>query len=434
MSKISTIIKREYLSRVKKKTFLLTTILLPVIFLGGSVLIGFLTASSKQDFKLAVVDESKIFEQKLWDSSKSKVITYLAVSKLDSIKTNYEAKGYDAVMHIKPLANNRLDTNSITIYTDGTLGLETTSYLEDRLNSVYQSKLLSDNGMSISAIDSIDAIDVKFNTETKDKNSVSTTVASSIAGFCGFLLYLTLFIYGMMVMRGVMEEKTNRIAEVIVSSVKPFELMMGKVIGIGLVGLTQFLIWAVLIGVIGSIFGTMYAVNSISPDQLTQVQGAAKIASKSDAVSGIFSTLSSINWLKIGGCFIFYFLGGYLLYASLFAAVGSLVDEDVSDAQGFTTPITLPIIIAFIIATQAVNDPNSGLAVAASIFPLTSPLVMMARLPFNPPVWQIIASMLCLVLAFWGAVWVAGKIYRQGILMYGKKLKWKDVFSFFKMK
>jgi ABC-2 type transport system permease protein len=434
MSKITTIIKREYLSRVKKRTFLLTTILLPLVFLGGSVLIGFISARTKQNFKLAVIDESKVFEQKLWDSSKSKSIAYLALSELDSVKINYEAKGYDAVMHIKPLINNRIDTNSITIYTEGTLGLETTSYLEDRLNSVYQSKLLSDQGMSTVAIDSIDKIDVRFNTETKDKNSVSSTVASSIAGFCGFLLYLTLFIYGMMVMRGVMEEKTNRIAEVIVSSVKPFELMMGKVIGIGLVGLTQFLIWAVLIGVVGTIFGTVYVANTIQPDQLLQAQEVAQSASKNDAMSKMFSTLGSINWLKIGGCFIFYFLGGYLLYASLFAAVGSLVDEDASDAQGFTTPITLPIIVAFVIGTQAVNDPNSGIAVFASIFPLTSPIVMMARLPFNPPVWQIILSMACLLLSFWGAVWVAGKIYRQGILMYGKKLKWKDVFSFFKMK
>jgi ABC-2 type transport system permease protein len=437
MSKIGTIINREYMSRVKKKTFLVTTILLPLLFVGGSALIGYISATSTKKLKVAVVDESKVFDGKLWDSSDTKSFTYFALSELDSLRQKYDTKGFDAMLHIAPLQNNLLDTSSIKLYTEGALGMESSSYIDKRINKIYQAKVLSDKGMSGAQIDSISSLHLSYKSVTKDKNALNSSLASGIAGACGFLLYLTLFIYGMMVMRGVMEEKTNRIAEVIISSVKPFELMMGKIIGIGLVGLTQFAIWILLMGVLTTVLGsTMGGSSAGIADQIAQAPGAASAVADSGIMSKLVSSLSGINWLLVAGSFVFYFLGGYMLYASLFAAVGSLVDEDASDAQGFTMPITLPIIAAFIISMQVVNDPSSSMAVGASLFPLTSPIVMMARIPFNPPglEWQLPLSMALLVLAFLGSVWVSGKIYRQGILMYGKKLKWKDVIGFFRMK
>jgi ABC-2 type transport system permease protein len=435
MSKIATIIKREYLSRVKKRTFLITTILLPLLLGLGGAGIGYLTATTKSKFAVAVVDESTLFDQKLGDKSKSKSFTYFPAGEFDSLSINYETKGFDALLHIKPIVKNTFDSNTVTLYSPGALGLEQDMYIENRLNSVYQAKIMSDKGMSTAEIDSINNIEIAVKSVKKDKTAISSGVASAIAGTCGFLLYMTLLIYGMMVMRGVMEEKTNRIAEVIISSVKPFELMMGKVIGIALVGLTQFVIWIVLIGIINIVLGMTMGVGSAALSGADTEQ-AVKAVQSSGMLDKVFTGLAGVNWLLVLGSFIFYFLGGYLLYASLFAAVGSLVDEDASDAQGFTMPITLPIIAAFIISMQVSSDPSSPMVVGASLFPLTSPIVMMARIPFNPPglYWQLPVSMLLLALTFMGAVWVAGKIYRQGILMYGKKLKWSDVFKFFKMK
>jgi ABC-2 type transport system permease protein len=261
--------------------------------------------------------------------------------------------------------------------------------------------------------------------------------ASLIVGYIsGFLIYIILFIYGTMVMRGVMEEKVSRIAEVIVSSVKPFQLMMGKIFGIGAVGLIQFLIWIVLV------FGLQFAVAMLFPDIMHQMQGqpvqpagmqAAQAYQAAQDSPGIMSGLSQINFPMIIGCFIFYFLGGYLLYSALFAAVGSAVNEDPQDAQSLMLPITMPIIFAIVIMTKAVQDPSSGIAVFGSLFPLTSPIVMMARIahgvPDPVPYWQLITSMLLLIGGFLATTWLAAKIYRTGILMYGKKITWKEMWK-----
>ena len=239
-----------------------------------------------------------------------------------------------------------------------------------------------------------------------------------------------------MVMRGVMEEKVSRIAEVIVSSVKPFQLMLGKIFGIGAVGLVQFIIWVVLV------FGLQLLLPLLFPGLMGHMpqqpispgaMGAAQSAQASGAMAGIMQGLSEINFPLIIGCFIFYFLGGYLLYSSLFAAVGSAVNEDPQDAQSLMLPITMPIIFAIVIMTKAVNEPASGLAVFGSLFPLTSPIVMMARIahgvPYPVPYWQLITSMLLLIAGFLGTAWVAAKIYRTGILLYGKKVTWKEMWK-----
>ncbi|QGW29254.1 ABC transporter permease [Phnomibacter ginsenosidimutans] len=254
----------------------------------------------------------------------------------------------------------------------------------------------------------------------------------------GFLIYITLFLYGAMVMRGVMEEKTNRIAEVVVSSVKPKQLMLGKIIGIGAVGVTQFVLWVLLIVGLTSLIGlfvpaeVMEQVNAMN----NGVPGAG-MAVQANQTAIAFAeakhTLSSVNWWFIVGCFLFYFVFGYLFYAALFAAVGSAVNEDPQDAQSLMMPITMPIIFSIVIMMNAVTRPESALATWASIIPFSSPIVMMARLPFGVPgtvpYWQLALSMVSLVLGFLGTTWLSAKIYRTGILMYGKKVTLKEMWK-----
>jgi len=276
---------------------------------------------------------------------------------------------------------------------------------------------------------------IKFTSATGQKETDSKVGISYLVGMiAGFLIYIILFVYGSMVMRGVMEEKVSRIAEVIVSSVKPFQLMMGKITGIGMVGLVQFLIWFVLV------FGIQFALPLIFPELAANVQQqpmpsagaqAANAVQSSGGLTHLMEGLQTINFPLIIGCFIFYFLGGYFLYSSLFAAVGSAVNEDPQDAQSLLFPIMMPIIFAIVIMTKAVNDPNSTLAIFGSLFPFTSPIVMMARIAHGIPegvtVVQLIISMLLLIITFLGTTWLAAKIYRTGILLYGKKITWKEM-------
>ena len=222
-------------------------------------------------------------------------------------------------------------------------------------------------------------------------------------------------------MRGVTEEKTNRIAEVIVSSVKPFQLMMGKIIGIGAVGLTQFAIWIILMIMM------QFALPLIFPDMLTQVNTAASNPESASMVADIAQGLSSLPITKIVLSFVFYFIGGYLTYASMFAAIGSVVSEDQSEAQQLVFPVLMPIILGFVIMMKAINEPNSNLAIFGSLFPLTSPIVMMGRITYEIPVWQMALSMALLIGCFFLFTWITGKIYRTGILMYGKKPSWKEM-------
>jgi ABC-2 type transport system permease protein len=277
----------------------------------------------------------------------------------------------------------------------------------------------------------IDPVRVVEGNELKKSNSG----VSFIVGYASaFLIYITLFIYGTMVMRGVMEEKTNRIAEVVVSSVRPYQLMMGKITGIGAVGLTQFFIWIILITGLITLAGAF-----VPPDVLQQVQDAqAQMPGQGQQISQFAQTyaktqveLSSVNWGLILFCFIFYFIGGYLFYAALFAAVGSSVNEDPQDAQSLLLPITMPIIFAIIIMINSISNPDNSLAIWSSMIPFFSPIVMMSRIPFGVPGtvpwWQLGLSMALLVGGFLFTTWVAAKIYRTGILLYGKKPTWKEM-------
>lgn len=259
---------------------------------------------------------------------------------------------------------------------------------------------------------------------------MTSMIAAGIGGMMGFIMYIVVFVYGMMIMRSVMEEKTSRIVEVIMSSVKPIELMIGKILGVGAVGLTQLAFWMVLIPVI--LFGVNFAmggaIGTMPHTEMTQeVLNNPDLLTGNTKITQITYEIMSLNWWLILPLFVFYFLGGFFLYASLFAAVGSAIGDDVGESQSLTLPISLPVIIALYIMMAALKDPNSTMAVWASIFPLFSPIVMPARLAFDPPMWQIVASVVSLIVGVWFFAWLSARIYRVGILLYGKKISFKEL-------
>jgi ABC-2 type transport system permease protein len=436
MNKIRLIIQREYLSRVKNKRFLLTTILTPLLMVLFFVGATYFALQGKDQHKVAVIDQNGFFKGNLSNSE------YLVFEFPEGIGTsNYLTKGYTDILII-PKFNGTQKVNYI-IRSKKRIGLNTEETISDKINAAIEDHMLQNAGIERAQLDSIRK-ESQFAALTSleeqgDSAKESNAALSYGIGFgSGMLIYITMFIYGAMVMRGVMEEKTNRIAEVMISSVKPFQLMMGKIIGIGAVGITQFVLWIVLI------VGLTTAAQLLIPqDVLAQVNTlqqyngqipAGGVVQASEAANKIYSiqhTMSTANWPLIFGCFIFYFIGGYLFYASLFAAVGSVVNEDPQDAQSLMLPITMPIIFSFIIMSNAVQDPNTPIATWASIIPFSSPMVMMARIAYGVPgtvtYLQLAASMISLIGGFLLTTWLSGKIYRTGILMYGKKVSWKEM-------
>ncbi len=430
MNKTWLVAKREFLSRVQKKTFLLTTILLPLVIFGFYALIIYFTVKSTDDFKVAVVDNANIFGGKIPSKGDISFI-FLKDESTENLKVRVAKKEFDGYVIVGNQFNAAAN-DSLVFVSGKTVGMMTRSDIQKRINNALENqRLLSSLNISKKTLDSLQrGNEIVFSTLEGKAEDDSKASASLIVGYIsGFLIYIILFIYGTMVMRGVMEEKTTRIAEVIISSVKPFQLMMGKITGIGAVGLVQFLIWICL-----TLF-LRVLLPLIIPGMAEVTQPGAAQALETAKSSGAFSqVMSSLGGLNIGlivGCFVFYFLSGYLLYSSLFAAVGSVVNEDPQEAQSLLLPITMPIIFSIVIMQSAVNNPTGGLAVFGSLFPLTSPIVMMARIPFGVPgtvpYWQLILSMALLVGGFLSTTWLSAKIYRVGILMYGKKVSWKEM-------
>lgn len=423
MNKIWIIIKREYLTRVKKKSFLIVTLLVPVLFI-AMMLIPILMMQSGDNEKIAVVDDSKVFQGKLADDGG---VHYKFVdARVDTFKNTYLSHGYTGLLHIPEMDINR--PGSIVYYSKGQMNVMLKSNMERRLESVLEDKRMEVAGIDKEKVESIRAdIDI-VNLAGKDEKKGSAGLAYAVGYGAAFLVYIILLVFGTTVMRGVMEEKMNRVAEVMISSVKPFQLMMGKIVGIAGVGLTQFLIWIVLIVGLQMLLPLF-----VSPDTVNAAaaQGTGNNAAMAEAMSKINFVVEGVNWPLIITCFVFYFLGGYLFYAALFAAVGSLVNEDPNEAQALTFPITLPVIISIFIMFAAVRNPNGQLAVWGSIIPFSSPVVMMARIPYGVPgtvpYWQLGLSVSFLIAGFIGTTWLAAKIYRTGILLYGKKVTLKEV-------
>jgi ABC-2 type transport system permease protein len=428
MNKTWIVAQREFNSRVKKKTFLLSTILFPVLLFGFYAFMIYFSVKGNDDLKIAVADKANVFNGKLESDDDVKFILMNDSTKaiLEKKVANKEVSGYIYVSEGFNVSSDNLD-----IYYGKTIGMISQERITRRLNKLLEQKRLLSLNITQAQLDSArksSTIEFKPASGEKEPSKSKAGLAYAVGYAAGFLIYIILFIYGTMVMRGVMEEKTNRIAEVIVSSVKPFQLMMGKILGIGAVGLVQFIIWVALGVAATALIPLLTQGGDTSAVQGVPGANAMVQASQSNAFT---SVISSINFTLILPCFLFYFLGGYLLYSSLFAAVGSSVNEDPQDAQSLLLPVMMPIFFAIVIMTKAVNNPTSGLAVFGSLFPLTSPVVMMARIAHGVPdgvtVWELILSMAFLIIGFVGTTWIAGKIYRTGILMYGKKPTWKEM-------
>ena len=436
MKNIILIIQREYLTRVRKKSFIVMTILGPVLI--GLLYAGIIWAalSSINQKKIEVLDYSGYFGGK-FKNSNSYMYEYIT-GDLDSLKNHLSRSGADALVFIP--VNIFDQPKSVKIYSEKGVSLEVQSRIENDIENEIENIKLTQAGITRSTLEnakvkvSAETISLKAGQERKS----SATAASVIGGIAAFLIYMAVFIYGAQVMRSITEEKTSRIVEILISSVKPFQLMIGKIVGVALVGLTQFGLWIILTGAIFAAGGRIVASKvKNAPQALTEMQMSsmpaeaqeamkARSAGLADAIPDIMGAISTLPVGTILLCFILYFVGGYFLYSSLFGAVGSAVDSE-TDTQQFMMPITIPIIASFAIAQIVIRDPYSPLAVWASMIPFTSPIIMMVRIPFGVPAWQIVLSVSLLIAGFIFTTWLASRIYRVGILMYGKKVTWKEL-------
>lgn len=417
MNKTWLIIKREYLTRVRKKTFIISTILFPLLYLLLIFGTGYIAAKSSKNLKVAIIDSSGLFNKAVINQSNlqdsSSQLEYVTQHP-DTVIKNYAALGYDGYIVI-PSTISDSSLNKIALISNKTHGLGSVFQVQSKLNSAWNKVKSERLGIDERKRARLDNSGINLKEKNLNDENANAGIASTIGYVCGFLIYFILLIYGSQVMMGVMEEKTNRIAEVIVSSIRPFQLMLGKIIGISMVALTQFFLWIAFAFVIYNITRA----SSGSSSMMTGIMG------------NVQDVFTSINVPLIIFCFAFYLLGGFFFYSSLYAAIGSAVNEDMREAQSLSFPITLLVIFSIALMTTAMADPTGKVAFWASIIPISSPIVMMARIPFGVPAtvpwWQLGLSMALLVVGFIFTTWFASKIYRTGILMYGKKPSWKEM-------
>ncbi len=442
MNKIWLIIQREYLTRVKQKSFIVMTLLGPLLMVAITVIPVLITSmGDKADKVIAVIDKTGEFKDAL-KNTETTHFEFIDNKSITDIKDDFKKSGYYALL----LIPDSVTKEKIQLYSYKQPTIDLKSYITNNIEKQIESKNLKLQGIDESVLRSIKAKvnmeTIKFKEGGKEEKS-STEMVMAIGFIAAFLIYLFVFVYGAQVMRGVIEEKTSRIVEVIISSVKPFQLMMGKILGIAMVALTQFLLWIILTFTILTVVQTVFMPKNTMKKQIEMSKNMSNVAGNDinkqidaieksdDSVQNIFVYLQNIPWGLMLFAFIFYFLGGYLLYASLFAAIGSAVDNE-ADTQQFMLPVSLPLILAFVVAQSIIQNPDGQVAFWFSIIPFTSPIVMLIRLPFEVPVWQLALSMTLLVLPFIGTTWVAAKIYRTGILLYGKKVNYKELWKWLK--
>ena len=436
MSKINLIIKREYTTRVMKKSFILLTFLTPILMVGMVSLIVYLGTIKDDKIKtIVVVDKTGLYKDVL-QSNESYTFQFTDAT-VDELKKQEEQESdFAAVLYITDdLIKN---ASAATLYSEKQVNLELKTYVAGLLNKyIEEQKLAAYNIPNLKEMvekskTDIDMKTIKWSEDGKDKEA-SAELAILIGMITAFIIYMFIVIYGAQVMSGVVQEKTNRIVEVMISSVKPFELMMGKIIGIALVGLTQVLLWVLLTVAIGAGVSTFVG-GDIDPASIQKMQEMQQMgqmnvpAGVNGEIADFMSSVAGLNFTQLIILFVVYFLGGYLLYASLFAAIGSAVDNE-TDTNQFSFPVMIPIIFAIYAGIFAAENPEGPLAFWCSMIPFTSPIVMMVRLPFDVPAWELALSISILILSFVGTTWMAGKIYRTGILMYGKKITWGEMWK-----
>ncbi|MCP2043511.1 ABC transporter permease [Pontibacter sp. HSC-36F09] len=436
MHKIWLIIQREYLTRVRKKSFIIMTFLTPLLLAAFMVIPAWLATISDSEDVVMVLDESGLFADKLESKEDLKIIP-IAAGSLEQAKTAYQETDYTALLHIPKLDLD--NPEGIRLYSKKNTSLQVKFRLENMLEKEIESQRFMASGIDREMLNKMKANVTMTTVNLSESGERDSNVwVTSGAGIIGaVIIYFFIFLYGVQIMRGVIEEKTNRIVEVMISSVKPFQLMMGKIVGIAGVGLTQFLLWVVLSTIV---VGGVQAAFDIkpAPTPIEQMQAGRDLAtgeesaqtqeeSQANMLSEVSSAISNLNFPLLLGCFLFYFLGGYLLYGSLFGAIGAAVDNE-TDTQQFMFPITIPLIISFIMSyTVVIQNPDGPVAFWMSIIPFTSPIVMMVRIPFGVPASELLLSMGLLILGFIFTTWIASRIYRVGILMYGKKINYKEL-------
>jgi ABC-2 type transport system permease protein len=446
MNKISVIIKREYITRVRKKSFIIMTILAPVLMAAIIILPTVFMMNQEGNFKkIAVIEDNSNLFKGVIKNTKEAQFDYLENVKVEDLQKTFESAGYYGILYISPELINVPNAVQLISKQQPPIGL--LQYIENSLKKeIERQKLLAYKIENLDEImkniETSVSVQTKKIDETGAVRGTSTGIAMALAYLFGFMMYMLVFIFGAQVMRGVIEEKTSRVVEVIISSVKPVQLMMGKIIGIALVGLTQFFIWIFLTVAIATVLKTtvlhkqnITEISQTVPQSMMSVdkQTAAAMQNTNMSpelteMSKMFDNAMSQPWGLIIFCFVFYFITGYLLYASVFAAIGSAVDNE-TETQQFMLPVTIPIILALMVAIGTMQNPESSLSFWCSMIPLTSPIVMMARIPFDVPYWQIALSMAIMVVTFLAFVWMAAKVYRTGILMYGKKTSWKEMWK-----
>ena len=437
-SKISVIIAREFAIRVKKKSFILTTLLTPILFAALMVVPGLIAAYSEEDEarKIAVVDNSGVVMPYMQSDSQVEFCQIVEAT-VDDLKADFDNNGYFAVVGISAMDSSK--NVSVVTYSKKQLNMDIKGRISRNVEeAIEQNKL---QGYGIPQLEEIMAdieSDVKVNTYTLDESGeekVSKVEIFMVIGYiASFLIYMFIFMFGSMVMRSVIEEKTTRIIEVRVSSVKPFQIMMGKIIGVASVALTQFLIWIVFTMLIVTVAGQALGLNEAA-QTMSSVSSEVPVAEITSAMQndgdGLLQALKDVNYVQIIGCFIIYFVLGYLLYSSMFAAVGAAVDNE-ADTQQLILPITMPLIVGLFLMLHTFQYPDSALSFWGSVIPFTSPMVMMARIAYGVPMWELALSIGVLVLTFVGMAYLSGRIYRVGILMYGKKPGWKEIWKWLK--
>lgn len=438
MSKIGLVIKHEYTQRVMKKSFILLTLLTPLLFLALILVpLGLAQINNNDVERVAVVDNVGKYAQLFTSDDSYEFITIDNIP-ADQMISQSEENDYTAILVISQDLMEHPE--GATIYSNNIVSNQLQHYINSILSDfTEQERIDSYNIPDLKEIMESTRTPLEIRTVKWDKNGDESESSAEVAMLIGMiftmLMYMFVFVYGAQVMNSVMQEKTSRIVEVLVCSVRPFELMMGKIVSMALVGLTQLLIWAVLTTAL-----TAIAIPFFSPDPETLVNASAELAAANgnmppmdtESISNeIFSVLGGINIFQIAICFILFFIGGYLLYSSLFAAIGSAVDSE-TDTQQFMFPIMIPVLFGLYAAMYSIENPDGPLAFWCSIIPFTSPIVMMVRLPYSVPFWQLALSLGLLYVTFVGAVWASGKIYRTGILMYGKKVTWKELIKWLK--
>ena len=439
MNKIGLIIKREYLTRVRKRSFLIMTFLGPILLAAIyiiPIMLALHSSSSSQNIRVAVVDESHWFEDSFKNNEQHTFVT-MPGQPIDSVKEMVKNGVFDMALYVPPTQLN-IPSNGV-IYSLRQVPLEMETYINNVMQKEIEDQKLMAQGVDpeiVSAVKTNVNLQVMRMDEKGNEKETFTQVQFALGMILAMLIYFFIMLFGGQVMQGVIEEKTNRIIEVIISSVKPFQLMMGKIVGVSLVALTQFVMWTLLSGVLYVGFSAFVGLGKpgvLSSGTVMTQEIAGNDVMSNEGVQQILQIAQSIDFGTILGTFVIFFILGYLLYATLYAAVGSLVDNN-TDSQQFMLPITVPLIIALISSFYIVNNPDSGLAFCLSMIPLTSPIAMMVRIPFGVPIWQIVLSVVILAGTFVLMTWIAAKIYRTGILMYGKKLSYKEIFKWLKYK